>query len=264
MTVLEKIIAAKRREVAELKKTGLDDLRSKFAGINRGARRSLKKALAALSLESSRPRIIAEIKKASPSAGLLRADFAPLKLADEYQQGGAAALSVVTDKQFFQGSLDWLVPIRAQVTLPLLRKDFIVDPLQIEESYLAGADAILLIASVLSKSELADFQALAASCDLECLVEVRDVEDAEKISAVGAPLIGINNRDLGDFTINLNTSIDLVSHLPEESLIVSESGIEKAADIKKLQHAGINAFLIGTSLVKAGGHRQALLRELMA
>lgn len=264
MTVLEKIIAVKREEVAELKKVGLDAVRSKFAGIERGERRSLKKALAKFSPHSSRPNIIAEIKKASPSAGLLRDDFDPLVLAKDYQQSGAAAISVVTDKPFFQGFLTWLAEVRRLVDMPILRKEFIVDSIQIEESRIAGADAILLIASVLSESELDKFQARAAELDLECLVEVRDIEDAEKVRTVGAPLVGINNRDLGDFSIDLNTSINLLKYLPETSLIVSESGIEKVADIKKLQAAGINAFLIGTSLVKAGANRQKLLKELMS
>ena len=261
MTVLEKIITVKRREIAELKKNGLDAVRSKFAGVVRGERRSLKKALAQT---ASAPNIIAEIKKASPSAGLLRDDFDPAALAKDYQQGGAAAISVVTDNPFFQGSLDWLALVRPLVDLPILRKEFIVDPIQIEESRIAGADAILLIASVLSEAELKEFQALATELDLECLVEVRDLEDAGKVCAAGAPLVGINNRDLGDFSIDLNTSINLLKDLPETSLIVSESGIENSADIKKLQSAGINAFLIGTSLVKAGKNRQKLLEELMS
>ena len=259
MTVLEKIITVKRREVAELKKNGLDAVRSKFAGVVRGERRSLKKALAQT---AAAPNIIAEIKKASPSAGLLRDDFDPIELAKDYQQGGAAAISVVTDNPFFQGSLDWLAQVRPLVNLPILRKEFIVDPIQIKESRIAGADAILLIAAVLSESELKEFQLLAAELDLECLVEVRDLEDAVKVCAAGAPLVGINNRDLGDFSIDLNTSINLLKDLPETSLIVSESGIENSADIKKLQSAGINAFLIGTSLVKAGKNRQKLLEEL--
>jgi len=264
VTVLEKIIAVKRQEVAALKKTGLEVVKSKFAGFERCKRRSLQKALAQCSPQPPRPNIIAEIKRASPSAGLLQDDFDPLVLAKEYQSGGAAAISVVTDSPFFQGSLDWLMQVRPLVNLPILRKEFIVDPIQIEESRIAGADAILLIASVLSESELKEFQVLAAEFDLECLIEVRDIEDAEKVCAVGAPLVGINNRDLGDFSIDLNTSINLLKHLPETSLVVSESGIETAADIKKLQVVGINAFLIGTSLVKAGADRRKLLEELLS
>ncbi len=263
MTVLEKIVAVKRQEVAELKKIGLDAVQSRFAGVERGQRRSLQKALAQFSERQSKPNIIAEIKKASPSAGLLRDDFEPQVLARDYQQGGAAAISVVTDKPFFQGSLDWLKQVRPLVDLPILRKEFIVDPIQIEESRIAGADAILLIASVLTEFELEEFQIRAAALDLECLVEVRDLEDAEKVCAVGAPLVGVNNRDLKDFSVDLHTSINLLEHLPESAPIVSESGIETAADIKKLQAAGINAFLIGTSLVKAGANRRKLLAELL-
>ncbi len=260
MTILEKIIALKHQEIAELKKNGLEVVRAQFAGVERGERRSLLQSLTA---NDAKPRIIAEIKKASPSAGLLRDDFAPVELAEHYQKGGAAAISIVTDKPFFQGSLAWLPQVRSLVELPILRKEFIVDPIQIEESRIAGADAILLIASVLSDAELAEFQARAAELDLECLVEVRDLEDAAKVCAVGAPLIGINNRNLADFSIDLQRSIDLLEQLPQTSLIVSESGITKAADIKKLQAAGVNAFLIGSSLVKAGENRQQLLKELL-
>ncbi len=260
MSILEKIIAVKRQEIVELKKNGLEAVRARFAGVERGTRRSL---LRALSANEAKPGIIAEIKKASPSAGVLREDFVPVELAGDYQKAGAAAISIVTDEPFFQGSLNWLPQVRMLVDLPVLRKEFIVDPIQIEESRIAGADAILLIASVLSEAELAQFQARAAELDLECLVEVRDLADAAKVSAAGAPLVGINNRNLADFSIDLQRSIDLLEQLPPTSLIVSESGIEKAADIKKLQAAGINAFLIGSSLVKAGKNRQKLLKELL-
>ena len=261
MTVLDKIIAAKHLEVAALKKSQLD-LSVARAGIDRGPRRSLLEALKQLPENPSAPRIIAEVKKASPSAGLLRSDFDPLVLAREYSQGGAAALSVITDAPFFQGSLEWLVQIRPLVELPLLRKEFIIDPWQLEETRQAGADAVLLIAAVLSEVQLDQFLTLAEELDLECLVEIRDLADAKKVAAVKAPLVGINNRDLRDFTIDLQTSIDLAAFLPTDRLVVSESGIETSADIKRLQKVGINAFLIGTSLVKAGAGRVEMLKEL--
>ncbi len=261
MTVLDKIIAAKRLEVAALKKKHLDSAASRIE-FDRGPRRSLLKALRKLPENPSAPRIIAEVKKASPSAGLLCSDFDPLALAQEYSQGGAAALSVITDAPFFLGSLEWLVQIRPLVKLPLLRKEFIIDPWQLEETRQAGADAVLLIAAVLSEAQLDQFLDLAASLDLECLVEIRDRADAEKVAAVKAPLVGINNRDLRDFSIDLQTSIDLAAHLPADRLVVSESGIETATDIKRLQKAGINAFLIGTSLVKAGAGRVDMLKDL--
>ncbi|MBN2808314.1 MAG: indole-3-glycerol phosphate synthase TrpC [Deltaproteobacteria bacterium] len=260
MSVLDKIIAAKRLEVAALKKSAIAT--GARVAFDRGPQRSLQAALERLALHPEAPRIIAEVKKASPSAGLLRADFDPLRLAAEYQAGGAAALSVVTDAPFFQGSVEWLARIRPLVDLPLLRKEFIVDPWQLEESRQAGADAVLLIAAVLSEVQLKDFLDIATELELECLVEIRDLADAAKVAAVKAPLVGINNRDLKDFTIDLKTSIDLAAHLPGDRLIVSESGIESAADIKRLQAAGINAFLIGTSLVKAGSDRLRLLAEL--
>ena len=261
MTVLDKIVAAKHREVAVLKKSQLTSAAGR-AGVDRGARRSLRAVLENLPERPGAPRIIAEIKKASPSAGLLWSDFDPLQLAAEYREGGAAALSVVTDAPFFQGSLEWLAKIRPLVGMPLLRKDFIVDPWQLEETRQAGADAVLLIAAVLSEAQLDQFLNLAAQLDLECLVEIRDLADAKKVAAVKAPLVGINNRDLRDFTIDLQTSIDLAALLPADRLVVSESGIETAADIKRLQKAGINAFLIGTSLVKAGAGRIDLLKDL--
>ncbi len=261
MSVLDKIISAKHQEVAALKK------RSLFAGptlvaSDRGPRRSLRAALTSLADKPNTPRIIAEVKKASPSAGLLRADFEPLQIAVEYQKGGAAALSVITDAPFFQGSLEWLAQIRPLVDLPLLRKEFIVDSWQLEETRAAGADAVLLIAAVLSRTQLEEFLEQAEQLDLECLVEIRDLADAEKVAAVKAPLVGINNRDLRDFTIDLQTSIDLSAQLPTGRLVVSESGIESTSDIKRLQKSGINAFLIGTSLVKAGAGRIELLEEL--
>ncbi len=262
MTVLDKIIAAKHLEVAALKKSQLPSSVAIRAGVDRGPRRSLLKALQILPENPSAPRIIAEIKKASPSAGILRADFDPLQLAAEYREGGAAALSVITDAPFFQGSLEWLAKVRPLVDLPLLRKDFIVDAWQLEETRQAGADAVLLIAAVLSEVQLDQFLTLAEKLDLECLVEIRDLADAKKVAAVKAPLVGINNRDLRDFTIDLQTSIDLAARLPDDRLVVSESGIETAADIKRLQKAGINAFLIGTSLVKAGANRVELLKNL--
>lgn len=261
MTVLDEIIAAKHLEVAALKKSQLTSAAVRV-GVDRGPRRSLRAALEIHPGMPNAPRIIAEIKKASPSAGLLRPYFDPQQLAVEYQQGGAAALSVVTDAPFFQGSLEWLAMVRPLVDIPLLRKEFIVDPWQLEETRQAGADAVLLIAAVLSEALLDEFLTLAEKLDLECLVEIRDLADAKKVAAVKAPLVGINNRDLRNFTIDLQTSIDLSAHLPVDRLVVSESGIETATDIKRLQKAGINAFLIGTSLVKAGTGRVELLEKL--
>ncbi|HDS16675.1 MAG TPA: indole-3-glycerol phosphate synthase TrpC [Proteobacteria bacterium] len=264
MSILDQIIAAKRLEVAAAKRKQ-DEVLERFAkeGVcERGPRRSLKAALGSEGSRPQAPRIIAEIKKASPSAGLLSCDFVPVALAAEYQSGGAAALSVVTERNFFQGSLTWLREIRSQVALPLLRKDFIIDSWQIEESLVAGADAILLLAAVLETGELARFLARAEELDLECLVEIRDLDDAAKVAAVNAPLVGINNRDLRDFSIDLETSLRLAARLPQDRLVVSESGIEKPADIRRLQAGGINAFLIGGSLVRAGADRLRLLTEL--
>lgn len=256
MDILEKIIAHKRLETAG-RKAGNE---GGFEISDKGSRRSLRAALAA-PLES--PRVIAEVKKASPSAGCLLDDFAPLEIAADYQAAGAAAISVVTDEKFFQGCLEWLTEIRQVVNLPVLRKDFIVDPWQLEESAAAGADAVLLIAAVLKERELADLMQRAAGLGLECLVEIRDRPDAVKALAAGAELVGINNRNLSDFSISLATSEQLSALLPAEVLVVSESGIDKPQDLERLRAAGINAFLVGSSLVRAAGKRRERLRELI-
>ncbi|MBN2332510.1 MAG: indole-3-glycerol phosphate synthase TrpC [Deltaproteobacteria bacterium] len=253
VNILEKIVICKRDEVARLKKTGV---MTAPAGAD-ADRRSL---LAALS-QKPQPRIIAEVKKASPSAGLLSDDFDPLALAMTYEQGGAAAISVVTDEAFFQGRLDWLAMVKKVVSLPLLRKDFIIDPLQLEQSRAAGADAVLLIAAILS---LADLQLLldkAAALGLECLVEVHNESELEKVLATPAAMIGINNRNLKDFSIDLGTTLRLRTLIPADRLVVSESGIDSHGQLQRLGAAGVQGVLIGSSLVKAAG-RLHKLRQL--
>ena len=257
MDVLEKIVARKRAEVARLKESFVLP-----AADWRGPRRSLKQALASRPEAPKSPRIIAEIKKASPSAGVMTPDFSPERLARAYLAGGAAAISIVTDRDFFQGELGWIAQVRPQVDLPILRKEFIIDPLQLEETRAAGADAVLLIAAILDEHKLRDLLARAADLDLECLVEIRDEDDLDKVNRVEPGIVGINNRDLRDFSIDLATSARLKAQLSPETLVVSESGIETPADIETLQAAGINAFLIGTSLVRADDP-EALLRGLI-
>ncbi len=258
MSVLDKIVARKREEVAALKRAYPRGFSAGELSRSRGSRRSLRAALEA----ASRPRIIAEVKKASPSAGTLRPDFDPLEIAGQYAAAGAAAVSVVTDRDFFQGNLEWVGGIRKAVPLPVLRKEFIIDSLQLEETRAAGADAVLLIAALLSAAELRSLLDRAAALDLECLVEVRDRDDVAKVNEVKPELVGINNRDLKDFSIDLGTSLGIVRELPADTVVVSESGIETAADIARLRAGGINAFLIGTSLVRAAD-RGRLLRELI-
>jgi indole-3-glycerol phosphate synthase len=254
MNILEKIVARKKVEVAELKQRGFHHP----SAFDSSKRRSLAASLS----QKPHPRVIAEVKKASPSAGLLAADFDPLSLATAYEKGGAAALSVVTDKHFFQGDISWLAALRSLVELPLLRKDFIIDPLQVYESRAAGADAILLIAAILSQDELRELLEIAVDQGLECLVEVHDEEELGKVLSTPAAIIGINNRNLKDFSINLETTLRLQKLIPKDRLVVSESGIDQHVQLVRLAAAGVQGVLVGTSLVKAGDKAEKL-RELI-
>ena len=206
--------------------------------------------------------IIAEVKRKSPSRGVLREDFDPIMMASIYEKNGAAAVSVLTDREFFGGSDSDLVGIRREVGLPLLRKDFIIDASQIFESRMLGADAILLIARILSESFLKSFLETAGSLGLSALVEVHDRADVEKALAAGAEIIGINNRDLATFSTDIRTTLDLLEVIPQGKIVVSESGINSKGDIELLASAGAHAFLIGEALVKEADPA-AKLRELM-
>ncbi len=250
MNILEKIVTRKKIEVGELKRRGL--MLSSPPVFEK--RRSLAAALS----QKPQPRVIAEVKKASPSAGLLVDDFDPPLLATAYEKGGAAALSVVTDEHFFQGDISWLATLKSLVDLPLLRKDFIIDPLQVQESRAAGADAILLIAAILSQDELRELLDIAADQGLECLVEVHDEKELEKVLSTPAAIIGINNRNLKDFTINLETTLRLRKLIPENRLVVSESGIDQHSQLVRLATAGVQGVLVGTSLVRSGDARSKL------
>ncbi len=250
MNILEKIVTRKKIEVGELKRRGL--MLSSPPVFEK--RRSLAAALS----QKPQPRVIAEVKKASPSAGLLVDDFDPPLLATAYEKGGAAALSVVTDEHFFQGDISWLATLKSLVDLPLLRKDFIIDPLQVQESRAAGADAILLIAAILSQDELRELLDIAADQGLECLVEVHNEEELQKVLATPAAIIGINNRNLKDFTINLETTLRLRKLIPENRLVVSESGIDQHSQLVRLATAGVQGVLVGTSLVRSGDARSKL------
>jgi len=214
-------------------------------------------------LRGRTPAIIAEIKKASPSKGLLAADFVPARTAAAYQSGGAAALSVLTDARFFQGSLADLEQARAAVRLPLLRKDFTIALEHILEAAAHGADAILLIAAILRERELRDFREAAARWRMAALVEVHNQRELEMAAAAGSDLIGVNNRNLATFEVTLETSISLAPYLPPGALAVSESGIHTAADITRLRAAGYSAFLVGERLMRCGDPA-AVLRELAA
>jgi indole-3-glycerol phosphate synthase len=207
--------------------------------------------------------IIAEVKKASPSKGIIRADFEPLSLAQIYAASGAAAISVLTERQFFQGSLDFLRLIREQVALPLLRKDFLFDPYQVYEARAFGASAILLIVAILSNQQLTELSALAHNLGLDCLIEVHDEPELQRALACGVQLLGINNRDLRTFHTTIETSERLLRLVPPEVTVVSESGLSRSEQLSRLETQGARAFLIGETFMAApdpGVPLRALLR----
>ncbi len=208
-------------------------------------------------------KIIAEVKKASPSRGVIRKDFDPLAMAQAYERGGAAAISVLTDKRHFQGSLEYLTAISSATALPLLRKDFIVDPYQVYESRANGADAVLLIVAILDDGLLSRLYELSKSLGMEVLVEVHTEEDVDRALKVGAEVIGINNRNLKSFEVSLETTERLVVLLPDSVIKVSESGIMTASDIERLRGHGVDAFLVGEAL-SAAEDIEAKLGELLS
>lgn len=205
--------------------------------------------------------VIAEIKKASPSAGIICENFDPQRIAAEYVEAGAAAISVLTEQDFFQGSLDILSGVRAAVTLPLLRKDFIIEPYQIYQARYYGANCVLLIAAILSAQQLADFQQLAGDLGMNALVEVHNDAELEKVLQVRADIIGINNRNLQTFSVDVHTSLRLREKIPTECVVVSESGIKTREDVIQLQQAGIDAMLVGETLMRASD-KQEIFRSL--
>ncbi len=245
--ILDKIVDKKKEEVARLRRRGLhlpDSFRDWQADQTRGFRRTL--------LAYNGVSIIAEVKKASPSKGIICADFDPVRIAVNYEKNGAQALSVLTDEYFFQGSLLFMMQARQAVSLPVLRKDFIIDPLQIDEARAHGADAILLICAILELSQIRDYKEQAAALGMDALVEVHDEEDLRKALAADAELIGINNRNLRDFSVDINTTFRLQKMIPAGIPVVSESGLKSLEDMQKLREEGVNAALIGESLVRAG------------
>jgi len=195
--------------------------------------------------------LIAEVKKASPSKGVICEDFHPAQIGQAYQAAGASAISVLTDEKYFQGKLAYLEEVRAVTSIPLLRKDFIIHPAQIFEA-VGRADAILLVVAALTTAEMTDLLALATSCGLDALVEVHDAGELQTALEVGAAIIGINNRDLRTFTIDLQTTFRLLPDIPKDRIIVSESGIQTAAQVAELSAAGVDAILVGESLMRSG------------
>jgi len=253
MSILDEIVAQKRVETARLPKRAVSaqDLRAALKA--RGGCRDFAAALR--NPRSGKMALIAEVKKASPSAGVICADFDPVRIARQYESAGADCLSVLTDEKYFQGSLEYLKQIRAAVKLPLLRKDFIIDERQILEAVEWGADAILLIVAILSTRQLKDFHTLASEAGISVLVEAHDEAELERALAAGAGLIGINNRDLKTFKVDLGTTERLAAKVRSapggaEKVLVAESGIHTRADVERLSKCGAGAILVGESLMK--------------
>ncbi len=259
--ILEKIVEVKHQEVqAALKRKSLALVRADAE--SRVLSRDFLGAMRA-KVAAGLPAVIAEVKKASPSKGVLRADFVPADIAQSYAEHGAACLSVLTDKQFFQGGIDDLKQARASCDLPVLRKDFMVDAYQIYEARAAGADCILLIAACLDDAQLRDLEALALSLNMAVLVEVHDGAELDRALALKTPLLGINNRNLKTFEVSLQTALDLKARVPADRLLVTESGISSAADVQRMRNAGVHAFLVGEAFMRAPEPGQ-VLAELFA
>ena len=254
--ILQRILARKAEELAERSaKLPLKELSARVVDMpdTRGFAAAIEAKIAA-----GLPAVIAEVKKASPSKGVIRPEFDPVAIARSYEAGGAACLSVLTDKDFFQGSEDFLQQARAACSLPVLRKDFVIDPYQVYEARAIGADCILLIVAALGDADLLELSLLAAELDLDVLCEVHDAEELERAQAVPVPLIGVNNRNLRTFETSLDTSLELQQLIEYDRVLVAESGIHNAADIERLREAGINAFLVGEAFMRAADPGVAL------
>ena len=254
--MLDKIIAQKRQEIEQRKKIAtMTYLQERIA-------RQKPPLDIALTLKGDHIRLIAEVKQASPSRGMLSPNLHPIELAQTYAEGGAAAISVLTEANYFMGSIEHLAAIREVVGLPLLRKDFIFDHYQVYESRAYGADALLLIAAVLNQEQLKELVSLSHSLGLRCLVEVHNTGEVERAVLSGAEIIGINNRDLNTFTVDITTTRRLRPLIPQERIVVSESGIKSKRDIEKLGKWGVDAVLVGEALVTAGDV-MAKMKELL-
>jgi indole-3-glycerol phosphate synthase len=247
--ILQRIVAVKREEIAATRaRRSLPGWRAlaEARGGLRGFEAALRSRLAA-----GAAAVIAEVKKASPSKGVLRADFEPAAIARSYEAGGAACLSVLTDERFFQGSSACLEQARAACTLPVLRKDFIVEEVQVHEARAMGADCVLLIAACLDDAELADLEACARGHGMDVLVEVHDAAELERALALRTRLVGVNNRNLRSFEVSLDTTLDLLPRVPGDRLLVTESGILARADVQRMRAAGVHAFLVGEAFMRA-------------
>ena len=247
--ILDKIIAVKREEIAAaVKRKPLAVMREDAESrvLTRDFAGAIREKIA-----QGKAAVIAEIKKASPSKGVLRADFIPADIAQSYAEYGAACLSVLTDKQFFMGEIDYLKQARASCSLPVLRKDFVVDAYQVYEARVMGADCILLIAACLDDQQMKDMEALAMSLDMSVLVEVHDAAELERALQLKTPLIGINNRNLKTFEVSLDATTSLADKVPVERIVVTESGISTRADVQRMRQAKVHAFLVGEAFMRA-------------
>ncbi len=248
-TILRRILARKREEVAGRRSRRPLGSLERAAG-DRGSARGFAAALQRR-VARSEPAVIAEVKKASPSKGVIRADFRPAQIAESYHRGGAACLSVLTDVDFFQGADEYLQQARDACDLPVLRKDFTVDPYQVVEARAIGADAVLLIVAALADEQMRELASAAAETGLDVLVEVHDRAELERALELATPLIGINNRDLHTFDTRLETTLDLLPHIPAGRTVITESGIHTAADVALMRDHGVHAFLVGEAFMRA-------------
>jgi indole-3-glycerol phosphate synthase len=251
--MLQTIIEQKRNEIRALK-----DMKSELANARRsGAKRPFAGSLDKLPELA----IIAEVKKASPSKGIIKTDFDPLKIARQYEESGAAAISVLTDEKFFQGHTDYLKSIRDNVSLPILRKDFIIDILQVQETALINADAMLLIAACLDDCQMKDLYQAANELGIEVLIEIHNARELDRVMKIEPAVIGINNRNLDTFATDIAVTLELIKHIPREIIVISESGIENGTQASTLATAGVRALLVGESLMRAEDVG-ALVKEL--
>lgn len=266
MNILQTIVEQKKREIALLPQRTVSVKDIQQAISQRGGVRNFRAALE--TPRAGKVALIAEVKKASPSAGIICPDFDAVRIARAYEEAGASCLSVLTDEKFFQGSLHYLRAIRQAVQLPLLRKDFIIEERQILEAVEWGADAILLIAAILSDDQMRHFHDLATGAGLTALVEVHDAVELDRVVAIGAPVVGVNNRDLKTFKVDLGTTEKLAQHLKDRSefenrLLVAESGIHNGSDVRRLAACGSRAILVGESLMRQPGDLKAKVAELI-
>lgn len=247
--ILKKIVDRKHEEIADrIHKVSLDEVKQKASAASapRGFVNSIENKI-----NAGKAGVIAEIKKASPSKGVMRENFDPVQIAKSYEKGGAACLSVLTDIDFFQGSDEYLQQARAACSLPVIRKDFIIDPYQVYEARAINADCILLIVACLTDEQLSELSSLATELGMDVLVEVHDEQELHRSLKLNLPLVGINNRNLRTFETTLDTTLDLLNQIPDDRIVVTESGIHTPADVKLMRDNNVNAFLVGEAFMRS-------------